>query len=143
MTAETSASTAARKGARSTASRCSRSAGTSASPWWESVPVPPCPGKCFAVASAPPASTPRRNATPSSATRPGSAPKERVPITALEALRRTSSTGASTRWTPTARASRATMRPWRSSAAGSGAAPDCIAGGKRTPPAVRIGVPHS
>ena len=64
-------------------------------------------------------------------------------MTALSGLRSTSSTGASTRWTPTARASRATMRPCRSSDSGSGAAAACIAGGKRVPPAVRIAVPHS
>ena len=56
---------------------------------------------------------------------------------------RTSSTGASTSRTPTERASRAMIRPWRSMAAGSGDAAAWSAGGKRMPPAVRMALPHS
>ena len=62
--------------------------------------------------NAPPDFAPRMNAAPSSATRSGSAPKERVAITGFSGFEFTSSTGAKRTCTPLARASIAVIRPY-------------------------------
>ena len=77
----------------------------------ESVPVSPCPGKCFAVASIPWSWRPRTSAATMPATAAGSSPKERVLMIGLAGLLLTSATGANARWMPTARPSSAVMRP--------------------------------
>ena len=134
ITASTPASTAMRKGRSSTRSRRSRSAAITGSSMCESVRVSPCPGKCLAVVRAPPARAPRMKAAPSRPTASGSSPKERVLITGLSGLLFTSSTGAKSQCTPTARASAAVTRPYSKASSSSPAAPKAIVGGKLVPP---------
>ncbi len=94
ITIGTPASIAARNGSRSTASSRSRDARTTASPWCVSASVSPRPGKCLTAAATPARCSPRRNATPSAATRAGSSPNERIPIAAFAGALATSRTGA-------------------------------------------------
>ena len=73
-------------------------------------------------------------AAPSSATASGSSPKARVLMMGFSGLELTSRTGAKFRWTPSARASTAVMRPYSYANAGSPIAPKAIVGGKLVPP---------
>ena len=79
---------------RSTLSRRAREWFTTVACLWESVDVSPWPGKCLATESTPASSRPREYAVPSAATRAGFSPKERKPITGLEGLELTSTSGA-------------------------------------------------
>jgi len=104
-------SIASRKGRSSTESRRVRSEWMTGSSRCESVSVSPCPGKCLPVAIAPCSCTPRTKDAPSTPTAAGSSPKERTLMIGLSGLELTSSTGAKGTWIPTARASRAVIRP--------------------------------
>ena len=64
--------------------------------------VSPCPGKCFSVATTPPACRPSTAARTIAPTRPGSSPNERMLITGLRGLLFTSATGAKFTCTPMA-----------------------------------------
>ena len=97
MTARTPAAIAASNGA--SAPRRGSSAATG-STWWESWEVSPWPGKCLTQAATPAPWRPLTKATVCSATRSGSAPKERTPITGLAGLLLTSASGARSRSTP-------------------------------------------
>ena len=134
MTAPMPAATASRKGRSSIRSRRSRSTRMTGRATWESTPVSPWPGKCLPVATAPCSWSPRTNAAPSRATSAGSSPKERVAMTGLSGLLLTSSTGAKGRWTPTARASTAVMRPISRARLSSPVAPTAISDGNRVAP---------
>ncbi|PSK61312.1 hypothetical protein B0E53_06787 [Micromonospora sp. MH33] len=94
ITACAPAVTAARNGASSTASSRARSPPMRGRSWWESTRVSPCPGKCLAQAATPPACRPRTQAAVCRATRAGSAPNERTPITGFAGFELTSASGA-------------------------------------------------
>ncbi len=90
MIARTPSSIAARKGHSSTSCSSSRLTATTGRLWWESSEVSPWPGKCLAQAATPADCNPLIQAAVRRATRPGSAPKERSPITGLSGLELTS-----------------------------------------------------
>ena len=92
-------------------SRCAMSPCTRATPRCESVPVSPCPGKCFAAVSMPCAFDPLMNAATRSPTCAGFSPKERVLMIGLSGLLFTSATGNRFQWTPMARDSSAVIAP--------------------------------
>ena len=143
ITEPTPASIAARNGTSSTASSRSRPASSRGSARCESTWVSPCPGKCFAVASSPARWIPRITAWPYRATSCGSLPKLRTLITGLRGSTFTSTTGARTWFTPTARASRAVIFPCSSASPRSPAAATAIAGGHHVTSASRIPTPAS
>ena len=94
ITPRTPAAMAAANGGRSRRRSRSRLACTVTMPWWESALVLPCPGKCFAHAATPAACRPRTAAAACRATRSGSAPNDRMPMTGLSAAVFTSTDGA-------------------------------------------------
>ncbi|RAO63095.1 hypothetical protein PSN01_00666 [Micromonospora saelicesensis] len=94
ITARAPAATMAAKGGRSRWRSRLSGASTVGSSWWESVTVAPCPGKCLAQAATPAACNPATAAAEWAATRTGSAPKDRVPITGLSSAVLTSTVGA-------------------------------------------------
>ncbi len=94
MTDATPASTAARKGASSRSWSTSRVTSTRGSPWCESTTVSPWPGKCFAQAATPVDCRPSTQAAVWRATRAGSSPKLRTPMTGLSGEELTSTSGA-------------------------------------------------
>ncbi len=64
------------------------------SPWCESTTVSPWPGKCLAHAATPVDCSPSTNAAECRATRSGSSPKLRTPMTGLSGEEFTSTLGA-------------------------------------------------
>ncbi len=84
---------AARNGTSSTESSRLQGPAMTGSAMWESVPVSPCPGKCFAVASMPWSWSPWMAATTSRPTAYGSSPNERVLMIGLAGLLLMSATG--------------------------------------------------
>ena len=100
ITARTPASMAAAKGGRSRRRSTSSGASMTGRSWWESVMVAPWPGKCLAQAATPASCNPSTAAAACAATRAGSAPNERVPITGLSSAVFTSTVGAMSRVTP-------------------------------------------
>ena len=69
---------------------------------WVSVPVRPCPGKCLVQAATPALCRPATAAAVCRATRPVSAPNERVPTAGLSAVPSTSAHGARSKLIPSA-----------------------------------------
>ena len=143
ITTFTPAAIALRKGTSSTESSRDQVEGITGSDRWESVPVSPCPGKCFAVASTPLSCSPRTSAATIRPTAAGSSPNERVLMMGLSGLLLTSATGANARWMPTARASSAVMRPISYAALSLPDAATPILGGSGVPPLKRMLVPPS
>ena len=78
--------------------------------WWVSVPVLPCPGKCLAQAATPAPCRPATAAAACRATRPVSAPNDRVPTAGLSAEPSTSAHGARSKLMP--RAARSAPIAW-------------------------------
>jgi len=111
ITTSTPARMAARNGTSSSESSRAQVDVITGSARCESVPVSPCPGKCFAVASMPKSCRPRTSAATMRPTWAGSSPNARVLMIGLAGLLFTSATGANASWTPTARPSSAVMRP--------------------------------
>ena len=107
ITAHAPACTAAANGTSSQARRPARPRWMVGRPRWESVRVSPCPGKCLAQAATPASCRPRTKAALWAATRAGSSPKERTPMTGLPGLEFTSTTGARFTLTPAAASARA------------------------------------
>ena len=94
----------------------------------------PWPGKCLPIAITPRACIPSMKAAPSSATRAGSEPNERVPMTGLAGLILTSRSGARSMLIPTADNSSAIAAPTRLASAASPVAAIAIALGNSTKP---------
>ncbi len=130
MTDDAPAANAARNGTRSRARIVARSSFTSTVVTCVSYAVAPCPGKCFAVDATPAPSDPRTQAAANAATRSGSSPNERVPMTRFRGSTLTSHTGAWSTVSPSARSPRATAAAARSAFAGSPVAAIAIALGK-------------
>src|SRR5581483_9989392 len=130
MSAGSPARMARTKGTSAVVASARRERETRGSTWWESPTVSPCPGKCLPQASTPAPRRPRASASAMRATRRGSRPKARSPITRLRGFDQTSSTGAKSRSMPTAASSRPIARPTASAACGSSVAPMTAAGGK-------------
>ena len=105
MIERTPAAIAARNGTSGPASSSASETSVAGSARCESSDVSPCPGKCLAQAATPAACWPSTNAATCAATRAGSAPNERIPITGFSGFEFTSATGARFRLTPACRSS--------------------------------------
>ena len=103
MTMGQPASMAARKGTSSQPSICSRVRVAQTAPVCESPAVSPWPGKCLAQGSVPVSSIAPTSDATMRATRSGSLPNERSPITVLAGLVSTSATGAKSTSKPMSR----------------------------------------
>ncbi len=99
------ARTARRNGTSSRARRVFLPARTTGSSLWESAELSPCPGKCFPTGRTPRDASPAPNAAARRPASSGSEEKARSPITVFSGFVSTSSTGAKSRSTPTARSS--------------------------------------
>src|SRR6266511_524565 len=137
------AANAARNGTRSRTRSVARSSMMSTVVWCVSWGVIPWPGKCFGVVATPAASDPRTHAATNAATRSGSSPNERIPITGLRGSALTSQTGAWFSVMPSARRPSPTARAARSAYDGSPVAAIAIALGKTARYATRTTVPTS
>ena len=116
---------------------------TLATPRCESVPVSPCPGKCFAAVNMPCSFDPLINAATRLPTCTGSSPKERVLMMGLSGLLFTSATGNRFHCTPMARDSSAVIAPNLSAYAMLPVAPKAMASGKAGTELTREASPRS
>ncbi len=123
ITMSTPCSAAALNGGASTFSHCEREWRITGRPLWLSTFVSPCPGKCLAALPTPASWNPSTAAPTMAATRAGSDPYERAPITGLAGLTLTSATGAKSRLMPSARSSSPVTRAAVRASSGSRVAP--------------------
>ncbi len=144
ITAGTPASTAAAKGARSTAASCLRVRVCTGSVRWLSCGTEPCPGKCLSTGTTAACSIPSTAAATWVPTTSGSEPADRDPMVGSPGPEVTSASGANTTSKPRPRSSAALARWAAAVTCGSPAAPADMKVGKRVAsPLTRSTMPPS